>query len=656
MFPFHRRTKPARKTNRKRAVARKPCLEILEDRTLLDTYLGNFGVSYFSQAAGNSPPSDGNPYNNVQVSPGPYHINASPGKYYLVTTGFNPGHYAPGASVWSGDASSGTRIGLSAAVGARTDFTLTHGEIVLYAWDWYPWDNDPQAISYYDLYKVSATDIAATKLEWNTAQGSVDFSYKVSGEALPKDTTAMLYWASGTTPDTILEPATTPIPIPHTTPLDQIQTVHLAPADFPGGPAPGAKYLLAVVDPDNRIDEGATGEANNVKELTIPDITMLSAQLTSPTAVTCEYATTGTINQPFTVALYRSANPTFEPGTDPLVQYTTVTPSFTNPQAPVVLSTDPNAIDFDPAMPYLLVVADPPTVAHPQYGEIEETDETNNVAVVPLSDLEATSLSWNIGQGGVDFSYAVKGTALTQNVVAALYWARGATFADVIDPAHPAYSTPIEHPVGSYGPFYVPSSVLGTPPAGATRLLLMVDPSNSANELNTTRGDNTASIPFYVLKDATVRAPLRIAGRLDLIAAEYYRITRTVLFLTDGERTAAEMAAILLPRLSTEQGRKCERKIYRRNADLLEEIIAAYDSNNTDAARLAAMTATIQAQINRGRYISPHLRNNAVDIRSRGFGAVDIGALRRAIRIDPGAEIVDETTRKTDPHWHLQFS
>jgi hypothetical protein len=117
---------------------------------------------------------------------------------------------------------------------------------------------------------VGGPDLAPTSLTWDTTQGGANFAYKVTGATLPQDTTAMLYWASGTTTDTILEPATTPIPIPHTTPLDQIQTVHLAPADFPGGPAPGAKYLLAVVDPDNMIDEGVQGEKNNELPLATP--------------------------------------------------------------------------------------------------------------------------------------------------------------------------------------------------------------------------------------------------------------------------------------------------------------------------------------------------------------------------------------------------
>jgi hypothetical protein len=107
----------------------------------------------------------------------------------------------------------------------------------------------------------SLLDIVPTSLVWNTTQGGVDFSYKVKGPALTQDTTAQLYWASGTTTDTILEPATTPITISQFTPLDQEQTVHLTPTDFTGAPPSGANYLLAVVDPSNLIQE--TDETNN---------------------------------------------------------------------------------------------------------------------------------------------------------------------------------------------------------------------------------------------------------------------------------------------------------------------------------------------------------------------------------------------------------
>src|SRR5262249_22673850 len=140
-------------------------------------------------------------------------------------------------------------------------------------------------IAFFDLISVSPEDkpdLAATSPTWNTAQDGVDFGYEVDGAALPQDTTAALYWATGTTEDTILEPATTPIPIPKTTQVGVPQTVHVAPQDFPGGAPPDAKYLLLVVNPSgpNHItesDETNGQDPNNVKWLALPDIVMQHA-------------------------------------------------------------------------------------------------------------------------------------------------------------------------------------------------------------------------------------------------------------------------------------------------------------------------------------------------------------------------------------------
>jgi hypothetical protein len=110
-------------------------------------------------------------------------------------------------------------------------------------------------------------DLTATSLTWDTAQGGVDFGYELSGAALPKDTTAALYWASGTTEDTILEPAATPIPIPKTTPVGQVQNVHVEAQDFTGGPAPGAKYLLLIVNPSGPHHAQESDEANDTNNL-----------------------------------------------------------------------------------------------------------------------------------------------------------------------------------------------------------------------------------------------------------------------------------------------------------------------------------------------------------------------------------------------------
>ena len=125
---------------------------------------------------------------------------------------------------------------------------------------------------------------------------------------------------------------------------------------------------------------------------------------------------------------------------------------------------------------FLLVVNPDRTVQ-----ESDASNDQNNVLSIPVQpDLAATSLAWDTAQGGVDFGYSVKDAALTQDTTAALYWATGTNYDTRI--GDPLYDTTIEHPVGNYGPFYVPNSSLGTPPADARYLLLAVNPDKTVHE------------------------------------------------------------------------------------------------------------------------------------------------------------------------------
>jgi Bacterial Ig-like domain (group 3) len=115
---------------------------------------------------------------------------------------------------------------------------------------------------------LSEPDLVATALAWNTAQGGVDFSYEVQGSVLTQDTTAALYWASGTTTDTILEPAATPITISQSTPIAAVQTVHVPWQELQGGPPPDGKYLLLELNPDHSVIESdAANDTNDLLSL-----------------------------------------------------------------------------------------------------------------------------------------------------------------------------------------------------------------------------------------------------------------------------------------------------------------------------------------------------------------------------------------------------
>jgi choice-of-anchor C domain-containing protein len=287
---------------------------------------------------------------------------------------------------------------------------------------------------------------------------------------------------------------------------------------------------------------------------------------------------------------------------------------------------------------------DPPDVA----GRGPAID---NVVVSTAPDLVATSLTWNTAQGGVDFSYSVTGADLTQNTTAALYWASGPTFADRI--GGPVYDTQIEHPQGDHGPFYVPTSVLGILPAGATYLLLVVDaPATTTNGVvaESDEMNNVVVRPMWQTKDASVRVPSFVESRLNTIAAAYYRRTREILIITDGERTPAEQALRMWEQLIQRHGEPNVRHLYKRQ-DLLPDIIAAFNSHQSKEDQLAAMTAVIESQVADGEFISLHLAGKAIDIGSTG---VNRAAFEHALHSVTGVRSLHETSGGA--HFHLQFA
>lgn len=103
---------------------------------------------------------------------------------------------------------------------------------------------------------------------------------------------------------------------------------------------------------------------------------------------------------------------------------------------------------------------------------------TNSPPVDQLPAITPTSPVWDTAQGGVDFGYQVSGADLTQATTAALYWSSTDQWSGRI--GNPVYTQdiPTGTQTGSYGPFNVSASQLGTPPQGAKYLLEVTDPNN----------------------------------------------------------------------------------------------------------------------------------------------------------------------------------
>src|SRR5271157_853557 len=104
-------------------------------------------------------------------------------------------------------------------------------------------------------------------------------------------------------------------------------------------------------------------------------------------------------------------------------------------------------------------------------------DGTGLSAQITLNspDIAATSLTWDTSQGEVDYGYTISGSDLPQATTVDLDWASGTTVNTVI--GSPIISTTTATALGTYQLHATPSQ-LGTPPAGATYLLVVADPGN----------------------------------------------------------------------------------------------------------------------------------------------------------------------------------
>ena len=140
----------------------------------------------------------------------------------------------------------------------------------------------------------------------------------------------------------------------------------------------------------------------------------------------------------------------------------------TTAQGSYQLHATPSQLGTPPAgATYLLVVADP--------GNLISPADPSKVASLALTSIIATTPKWNTTNGGVDYGYSIGSAGLPQATTVDLDWASGTTVDIVI--GSPIISTTTATAQGTYQLHATPSQ-LGTPPAGATYLLVVADPGN----------------------------------------------------------------------------------------------------------------------------------------------------------------------------------
>lgn len=134
------------------------------------------------------------------------------------------------------------------------------------------------------------------------------------------------------------------------------------------------------------------------------------------------------------------------------------------------------------------------------------------------------------------------------------------------------------------------------------------------------------------------------------IADKYYAGTRKKIVVTSGTRAAGSQATAMYNKLAGGD----DLAVYK-NQDAVKQIKKAYDDGITAKKSrrdiIAAMQKVIEAQIKKSVFISQHLREGAVDIRSRDMSQAEKDKFRQAAKGVAKKVILEATP----PHFHLQF-
>ncbi|WP_437683816.1 hypothetical protein [Sorangium sp. So ce131] len=154
----------------------------------------------------------------------------------------------------------------------------------------------------------------------------------------------------------------------------------------------------------------------------------------------------------------------------------------------------------------------------------------------------------------------------------------------------------------------------------------------------------------YVVLPGVDLAPA-VEQKVAEIAEAYFRRTGKELVVTSGTRDPARQAEAMLG-------------LFRHGADVLglyrdkaaaREIKSAYEeavsADEPSEAVIEGLEQVIRAQIERGVFISAHLREGAVDIRNRDMTASERRAFLEGVEEVGGVLALEESR---PPHYHLQ--
>lgn len=155
---------------------------------------------------------------------------------------------------------------------------------------------------------------------------------------------------------------------------------------------------------------------------------------------------------------------------------------------------------------------------------------------------------------------------------------------------------------------------------------------------------------YSILPGVSLSHP--VASRLTQIDDAFHRRSSKHILVVSGTRDPARQARAMIRVI--ELGGSLI-KLYE-DREAASEIQRAYDRARASKKKheevVSAVQSTLQAQIQRGVYISAHLRAGAVDVRNTIMTEADKKAFRAAVREVGGVSLLEE---HRPPHFHLEI-
>jgi peptidoglycan hydrolase-like protein with peptidoglycan-binding domain len=204
---------------------------------------------------------------------------------------------------------------------------------------------------------------------------------------------------------------------------------------------------------------------------------------------------------------------------------------------------------------------------------------------------------------------------------------------------------------GTFGPkteaalkkFQADNNIAQTGVLGATTYKALQNPERT-NGGNNTGGISQATNGRYFTVNNGILVSDALKPKLENLAQRYFEQTGNKLHVTSGYRGPDRQASAMYNKIINE-GETAVRNLYGNKA-AVDEILSAYRANRGNrTAAINAMQRTIEHQVNRGVYISNHLRSNAVDLSANTNGNV----LRRIVG-QMGGRVINE-----GDHFHIEL-